>query len=64
MIDHHMGDFYLYDRDNRGLNLLTIQATNSPILADQAKTMAQLSAKPLNCFTESATSRTDGTTKW
>ena len=28
VIDHHMGDLYLYDRDSRGVELLAIQATN------------------------------------
>ena len=42
--DHQMGDLYLYDRDNRGVELLAIQATNSPISADRAKMMAQMCA--------------------
>ena len=44
VIDHHMGDLYPYDRDNRGVELLAIQATNLPILADRAKMMAQMCA--------------------
>ena len=40
MIDHHTGDLYLYDRDNKGIELLAIQATNLLILTDRAKMMA------------------------
>ena len=44
VIDHHTGDLYLYNRDNRGVELLAIQATKLPISTDQAKTMAQMCA--------------------
>ena len=44
VIDHHTGDLYLYNRDNRGVELLAIQATKLPISPDQAKTMAQMCA--------------------
>ena len=42
MIDHHMGDLYLYDRENRSVELLAMQASSLLILADRAKMMAQM----------------------
>ena len=44
MINHHMVDLFLYDRDNRGIELLAIQASCSPIPADRAKLMVQMCA--------------------
>ena len=44
MRDHHMGNLYLYDRHNRGVELLAIQASNSLISVDRAKMRAQMFA--------------------
>ena len=44
VIDHHTCDLYLYDRDNRGVELLAIQASTLPISVDRAKMMAQMCA--------------------
>ena len=41
IIDHHNGDVYLYDKDLRSLELLAIQASTTPLLAEAVKMLAQ-----------------------
>ena len=63
MIDHHTGNVYLYDREHQSTELLAFQATNSPLLADAAKMLAQTAANAhhlalQNCTLSRSSSRT------